>query len=266
MRFPQIKPWPIIIILFWGCNDGPTNSTNNIMRQADDSNMSDSLRAIYLDDSHRLAFRDFMASDSNWIDAIEIPETMVNMHYNGLVHLFNAQGIAAVDSVVDFVPVHTFPNPVMKRLLVVVDTSATWVVHWKRGESLTGNPEVDSLMVAYSLQVQQCRLFLGKSYLALLTTREYWNIAAIASLFSQIEGVEISEPDGYGGDGNDIVGSVKTEHVLYDYYLRWDDCPAGCTEEHGWLFKVSFSGEVEFVDSRGNLISDYIDWRNEHGY
>ena len=250
----------LLLFLFFNCDYDHSNSTMEYMINANDSSLSDSLKSTYLDDSYRLSLRYFMETDSNWVNVIEIPEDLVHVYYNGLVHIFNARQIPARDSVVDLFPIHTFPNPVLNRVILGIDTTSSWITNWIKGQRLTGNEKIDELMVKYNFQVKKILLFFS-TYHVLLETPYQINIQAIARIFSRVESVNYSEPDAAGGDGNDIITSRADDYVIFEYYLRWGDCPCGCTEEHVWYFKVSFDGEVKFLYSNGDPVNEYTPWK-----
>lgn len=218
---------------------------------AKDSNIPDNAKVLYQEDAARIALRDIHDIESIKETLVEIPADLIDLYYNGLIHLYNATSIAARDSVVAMYDIHAWPYPETHRLLVAVDSTKQWVNAWRNGQRMTGNSRVDKLMKRYDLQLDRYYKW-PWSHTAVLFSPSPINILALAKRFANIDGVGYAEPDGYIGDGNDITASIEPHYLRYEYSVGYGDCPSGCINRRYWVFHVDYDGAVEFVESFGN--------------
>ncbi len=126
-----------------------------------------------------------------------------------------------------------------------------WVQAWREGHTLTGDARVDALIRKYQLR-------LGRFYewsfgpAAVLVSDPPVNIEGLAALFAALPDVRYAEPNGYGGDGNDIRASRLRDAWQMRYSLGFGDCPAGCINRHSWTFDVTDQGSVTYRGSSGD--------------
>lgn len=227
--------------------DGPT-APRSIQSRIDDSNVPGALRAAYRDDAARMALRDLQASA---YDEIPIPADAVEPYYNALVAVYNASILPARDTVVDVYAIHTFGNPSTRALMLWAFLSETWVERLSRGEIPTGEPKVDTLLARYDLSFTGAHVLYQGDVLVTLQSAEPLNIAALAPLFRSIAGVKYSDPNGSGGDGNDIDGTIEDPRVLLAYSVGSGDCMAGCINRRSYRFAISRDGFVEYLGVSG---------------
>ncbi len=217
--------------------------------RGNDSQFSDSLKTLLKEDAAILALRDLQSDPATKETLVFIPDNLIESYYRGLVHIYNAVVNPQVDLVVNKYKIHTFRSPETHRLIVSVDTSKAWTKVWRNGERLTGNPQVDQLMIQYNLQLSR---FHSSFNFVVLYAEEPLNIFALSKKFGVIEGVNFSEPDGIVGDGNNIESKIEKTFISYAFSYGWGDCPAGCISRHYWEFWVMFDGSVKFVKSYGD--------------
>lgn len=228
--------------------DGAT-APRSFRSTIDDSLVPEPVRAAYLEDANRLALRDLLAGG---YDDIPIPRDAVQPYYDALVSVYNAGQLPARDTVVDVYSIHTFPYPTTRSLMLWLFMSEEWVLRLAGGEVPTGEPQVDSLLARYSLSVKGVHLLYEGDVLMTLEPPEPLNVNALAPLFRGIPGVRYSDPNGAGGDGNDIAGSIEPSRVRLDYSVGSGDCPAGCINRRFYRFAVNFDGTVEYLGASGN--------------
>ncbi|MBV6506485.1 MAG: hypothetical protein ILNGONEN_02062 [Syntrophorhabdaceae bacterium] len=243
------------INVFVSCTDhviAPVEYT--VMSSADESIVPDAWREKYREDAVRLALRQINAAGGPASDEVELPVDLVRTFYDALIQVYNATMIPARDSVVSIYPIHTFPSPELHRLIVVVDSTKPWVQAWRRGERLTGNPQIDQLLETFGLQLDYYYPGPGSPMAILRSTRPL-NLSALAERFTGIDGVNYAGPDGVVGAGNDIKASFYGSDWQLDYSLGWGDCPAGCTARHFWRFHIYSDGRVKYAGSRGTPLS-----------
>lgn len=77
-----------------------------------------------------------------------------------------------------------------------------------------------------------------------LRTEECYHPDFLVAEYGQIEGIIYAEPNGVGGDGDDI---FSTEVGYYTFKHGYGDCPAGCIYEDYWVFQVD-GGTVTLLD------------------
>jgi hypothetical protein len=244
----------LFIISCDSSNPSKNHDDNTIMIKADDSNLSDSLKQSYKTDAARLALREIHNDSLLRLSLIEIPDSEIENYYNGIIHIHNQNNIPARDSVFDIYNLHTFLNPEMKSFIVAVDSNANWTQAWRIGNPMTGISQIDLLMTKYDIQVTGY-YYWPYYHAAVLQTNEHVNLLALCSLFSNIQGIYFSEPNGWGGDGNDVDAIKNDELINFKFSLGWGDCPSGCISHHYWDFNVYFNGTVEYLGSYGNPIT-----------
>ncbi len=225
-----------------------------VISNADDSSVPESLRKAYFEDAARLALRKVNEAGGATREQVELPADLVQTLYSVLIHLYNAIGLAARDSVVAIYNIHTFPSPETHFLIVAVDSTAQWAAAWRQGNRLTGNVQIDLLMEEFNLELDGYCSTPWFPQSARLRSSKPLNIAALAKRFTGIAGIRWAEPDGVMGDGPDIRAQSKTTYWQLEYSIGWGDCPAGCIARHFWAFDVYYNGRVQYVGSWGDAL------------
>ena len=223
----------------------------SLQSSVDDSHVPDELRVLYREDAARLALRELQARPGGYGD-IAINAELIDTYYAALVQVFNADGLGARDTVVDVYGIHTFGQPETHRLLLQASADQEWVQRLVNGELPTGNARVDRLLEDYGLSLDwKYPLSTSNEMLIVLRSAATLNIAALAHLFEGIAGIRYSEPDGMGGDGNDIRAS-RADPILLDYSVGYGDCPAGCIGRRFYHFAVHEDGTVDYLGASGS--------------
>lgn len=240
----QILHLVLIVALAVGgaaCDTLTSNPPLEQITSPDDSELPDSVRQAYEEDAAQLAVR-YVQRRTPGSGAVELPDDRVELFYNALVHVYNADQIPERDEVVD---IHTFPRYNTHEVIVAVDTTVGWTEAWQAGERLTGQPDIDALLEDYELSVEY-KPSSAQSY-ALVRSETPINPVALSEQFESIGGVVYAEQNGYAGDGNDIEATVESDAVVLTYSRGWGDCPAGCIHREAWTFRVEGDGTVRFV-------------------
>lgn len=216
----------------------------------------DSIVARYQDDADRLALRKFYFNNLTYKDSIEIPQPHSDTILNALIAVYNALAIPARDTVVNQYNIHSFPDRVMNYIQVAADSTLGWMQQLKNGIIPTGNPTVDNIINTYHLNIDNYRTYSGLFYWhqAVFKSDSNYNMPPMTLLFNPIAGVFISEPVNTCCDGNNITGTIYSNHVELIYSIGWSDCSSGCIERRFWKFKVYYDCSVEFMGSYGNLL------------
>ncbi len=245
-------------ILFKGCDlteveysSGWTKGKNMI--PANDSAVPDSLKILLKEDAARMALRDVHSDPQSRQNLVILPQELVDFYYHGLVHIYNSSSLAARDTVFVIYKIHTIRRPETHSIIVAVDSTKSWVQKWRLGQRLTGNPQIDALMINYDLQLKK---YYDWSILhaVVLESPKPINIYALAKRFLPIEGVLFAEENHTIGDGDDINAIIEQEYLTVEFSKGWGDCLAGCINRRYWAFHVRFNGAVRFMRSYGDVL------------
>lgn len=229
------------------CGSGPTEP---LPLPVDEGELPAELLADYREDAARLAVRHRRTLDQRPLGDVRVSEPLADDLYGALVRVA-AFDHPASDSVAALYKVHTFPEPVLHRLLLGVDPDVGWTGAWRDGRRQTGNPDVDELLETYGLALERYRARDAGYDLAVLVSEDPLDIAALARRFLPVEGVVIAEPDAVAGDGNDIRAAAVDSGWRLEYSVGFGDCRAGCISRHTWTFRVGDDGAVTFLESEG---------------
>ena len=105
--------------------------------------------SAYVRDAARLAYRRQEGTPLGE-RTVELPLDLVDDLFNALLRVRSSEWGHKVTGI------HTTDRAVLlNEVVLVVDTSASWLVPWRRGARTTGNEEVDQLLVEYGLHVKE---------------------------------------------------------------------------------------------------------------
>lgn len=239
-----------VVALAGGIACGAAGPAEPAPLPVDEGELPAELREGYREDAARLAVRHRRALDQSPLGEVRVSEPLAEDLYAALVRVA-AFDHPASDSVTSLYEIHTFPEPVLHRLLLGVDPDAGWTEAWRDGRRETGNPDVDGLVETYGLELERYRAREGGPDLAVLVSEDPLDIAALARRFLPIEGVVYADPDAVAGDGNDIRAAALGPGWRLEYRVGFGDCPAGCISRHTWTFRVEGDGTVTFLGSEG---------------
>ncbi|KKK95017.1 hypothetical protein LCGC14_2677020, partial [marine sediment metagenome] len=164
---------------------------------------------------------------------IFIPENNYLPILNSLIAVYNAENLPARDLVVDTYKIHTSPRPEMQNLFIRVDTSYSWVKKWENAEQITGNPDIDSLMNMYDLELKNYYDWSIGQYVV-IRAKNPLNLIPLAGQFNSIAGIINANPSNWIGGGNDI--ELYGNRITYSH--GFGDCPSGCLGRIYWIFEV----------------------------
>lgn len=220
------------------------------MSQVDDSEVPDSLRALYREDAAELTLRLVHESVDPREQSVTLPPDWIESFYHALISVYEARDQAGEDAGL-IATIHTGPNFRLHEIIASVDSSADWVQAWRRGDVPTGNPEIDRLIDTYNLRLRSVSPNLPGD-VVVIRSETPLNTSALIEEFEGITGVVYAEPNGAIGGGNDIQAEVTADYIELTYSLGWGDCPAGCISRALWTFRVSPNGRVEYRGRTGD--------------
>lgn len=222
------------------------------VQYVEDVALSEPARSAYLEDANRLALRIILDEDGAASREVELPSDKVNELLTVLARVYHATELPARDSVVGRYQIHTRPPPELRRFGLLVDSLHPRFQPWRQGHRFTGDAHIDSLLLAYDLDVLKYSDLTYFQDEVMLQSGRALNLWALAPRFLEIEGVLEWEPiPTMGGDGNDITARRDGDRWTLEYSLGFGDCYAGCINRHYWTFRVYPNGRVEFAGSRG---------------
>lgn len=239
---PRVAAVLLGLVLPTGCAEvaGP-------VARRDAPELTDSLAAAYRADATVLAVRELRKTEP---EAVEIPEALVEELYQALAAVW-ALDHPARDSVVERYAVHAFPDVSLSELFVGAEGGVAWIDRWLAGESPTGEPTVDSLILEFGLRITEAYSF-GPQPLVVIEAGRPLNTAALARLLEPLPGVRYAESVGSGGDGDDIRAVRSDGGWRLDFSVGYGDCPAGCIHRRVWRFRVGAAGNATFLGSSGD--------------
>lgn len=222
------------------------------VREGDDGFLTDSVKAEYMRSAEELAVQLIIESDPN---QIEIPDSLIQVLYNGLIHVVNS-GLEQAQDVTTEYRIQARPQFARGEILVNVDTTgADWLDNWRNGIVETGVEQIDQLINTYEMGLKSySELHSMPRAMAVLKTARQINPLPVAEQFAEIPTLSGAELNYMDGDGNTIKVKVEPGAILYRFEYAWGDCPAGCINRHFWEFSVDENGDVQFIDEGGSAL------------
>lgn len=215
----------------------------------------DSVRNLYKGDSYRLSLRRIMNDSLVYKDSVIIPYEMVDSTLNSIISIYNATSIPEVDTIINLLHIHTKGYPFMDEVYFCADSNLQWMQRLRQGDTLSGNPELDSLIVRYVLYVSNyVDWTVFPFHVVSLKSDSLYNTFALSDRLNEIIGIFDAEDNGSEFDGNDITCIYNSNYYEIIFSHGWDDCMCGCMSRRLWKFRVYFDCSVEFVESWGNTI------------
>jgi hypothetical protein len=216
----------------------------------------DNTRLLYKDDADQLALGKFFRRNLPLKNSVLIPSADSDTILNALMAVYNATSLPARDTIIVRHKIHAFPHLGMRSLLVAADPNLGWMKELRIGRVPTAYLEIYPYIKDYGLVHGGYSEYKSFGYdIVTFSSRDNYNMLALAGLISSIPGVKYSFALGLGGDGYNITDSIYSDHVELVYSVGWGDCIAGCLYRRFWKFNVYFDCSVEFVNSYGDPLS-----------
>jgi hypothetical protein len=207
------------------------------------------LVTLYTWDVRNLTLRRMWEVQSPDTALVSIPIAWQDTVMGGLAAIHNAFILPERDSVFNLYCVHDLASSglfITKEIMVFVDTNYLWTDAWQNLITFTGNPQVDTLMTKYDLEVIEFYNF-SFGNMALLATDSLWNVYALTDSLEMIPGVEYGEPNQLIGAAGRIIYNKTGNERYYTFWFQWNDCFDGCDNAHAWKFKVYEDCSVDFL-------------------
>jgi len=229
----------------------------------------DSIRSLYKDDADRMIVRRAYRQQAYFMDSAEIPQGLSDTVLDAIMAVYNST-FPERDSVFDIYGIHTFPDYEMRQFWIMADSSLPWMQALSAGTIPTGNAPVDVKLNRYGMQHLSHWDWPGTSdrILTMEADTNYNLMNPVTADFVSLSDVSMASPNGWGGDGNNIWDSLKSDHIQLVFSRGWGDCPSLCIYRRNWRFKVYYDDcSVQFMDAyMGNAIFndvkevEYLNW------
>ncbi len=208
------------------------------------------LAAKYKEDAHRLAAREYNTTSRNSQPDMGLPQDRVGFFYDLLTKVYlMSEKDPEIPSIRD---IHTFPNPPLHNVMVVLEKDADFSRNWIKGQRMTSNLYLNQVMSQNGLRLSGFRES-GLGTTGIISSPNYVNTKDLAYILQGIDGIKVAEPDIVAGDGNNIEwGSEGKNHMALKFSKGAGDCPSGCIYRKYWIFYVQ-DGNISYVGTRGEL-------------
>lgn len=253
----------LIGLMFSGCKSnsgGQTGNTGNndgsgTTQQPEpgdliDPELGESLSLKYREDAARLCLRDELTRTRPKDADAFLPKESTDFYFKSLkaIYLHSLENGEVPDIVKD---IHTFPNPNLQEVLLVLEKDAPFAEKWKNGTLTTGNATIDGLTSKYSLTIKSYRDG-GLGPMVTLRSKVYLNTTHLSKELTACDGIRFAEPEAPMGDGNNIESAPGGKNAFgFKFSEGWGDCPSGCINRRYYTFYVSPEGAVQYMGASG---------------
>lgn len=270
MKKMIIKNYYIISIVFFltlqGCSE--TTQPEEIqpklpftkIAKADDSELSDSIKVLYLQDAATITIRAVIEDSSESLYDVSLPlDYMINI-YNGLIHIHSSRDLEDTLTYNYQHHSHFLGGEEAQQLFFRVDSTVKWVESWLNGNIETENSDIDSLVSEFNLDITSYGISASSGLpLIILETPIFLNTYALAKKFEMINGIISASGVRYASN---ITFSTNDtgNNWEFNYSYGWGPCGLSgyvmkCKYEHNWLVQVDQAGEVSLLESTGDDIN-----------
>jgi len=143
-----------------------------------------------------------------------------------------------------------FARPLyMMDQMYLQSTDPSMQAAWERGQIETGNKELDALL----LSLRPTKVEKAPFDLVLLWFARWVDIEELESRFAEFSFM-YSSPVCHCMDGDDIELLEEENQARLTFHLKWDDCQAGCLNDHWWEIVVPHDPDLpaQLVDEGGS--------------
>jgi len=176
---------------------------------------------------------------------IEIPENIRTGIFNALM-LINQSSIPEAQKVTNTLNIHTQQKPYyIGEFIVVCNKETTWTTSVKQGNPLTTSEEINQLIKKYKLSISD---YNENNNSFVVGACPYLNVSALASEFSRIPGVDMTELPEVGQLEHDIIAKYLGHQSWEITFIKYHtDQVTRKQEKKTWSFKVSSNGKVKYI-------------------
>lgn len=179
---------------------------------------------------------------------VRIPQVYIDTISEGLAAIFNATSISERDSVFNLYCVQNrngWPGDYV-GFIVKVDTSFSWTKSWQNLITITGDPDMDTILTRYNLKITNFYKWSFGNF-ATLSVDSSWNKFALINTIKTVPGVLSVEQNSVIGAAGKISYNIIGNTRYYDFYFEYMDCMDGCDAFRIWKFKVNPDCSVDYL-------------------
>ncbi len=218
-------------------------------------NISDTIASFYKKDADRLAIRRAYSSNSTWKDSINYNRTWSTNYQKALIAVHNATTLAARDTVIKIIKIHTLADPNIKAFYISADSNLTWMKNIRNNVFPTGNQILDNSITKFYFQKTEYDAWSNVPYHDVVYRSDTsFNVLPLTNKLFSLPGVVAAGAHGIALDGNDIFDSINVNFTMLTYTFGWQDCYSGCMKRRYWHFKIYNDCSVEYAGSHGNPV------------
>lgn len=264
-----IKNYHIISIVFFLALQGCSESTEPVeiqpklpftkIAKADDSELSDSIKVLYLQDAATITIRAVIEDSSELLYDVSLPLDYMSNIYNGLIHIHNSRDPEDTLTYNYQHHSHFIGAEEVQQLFIHVDSTVSWVESWLNGNKETENSDINNLVSEFNLDITFHGISASSGPLIILETPIFLNTYALAKKFGMIDGV--ISAGGVRYSSNVFFSTNDTgKNWVFNYLYSWGPCSitpvVSCKYKHNWLVQVDQAGEVSLLESTGDDIHE----------
>ena len=154
--------------------------------------------------------------------------------------------------------IHTYPSPSIDNLVLIYDRNVDWADPLRNGLTETNDVTFNKLLRKYNLFIERHVQWTERQDALTLRSRDPINMAAIASEFSSIEGIQETDLGIPKVLGSDIEASRIKDAWNLDYILRFGAWATGSGKSHTWRFQVTDKGSVTIKNETGDPVPKWM--------
>ncbi len=191
----------------------------------------------------------------------KLPSEIMNDIFPGLLSIYRSE-LGKAKLVTKSYKIHTINNPAVDRFMVRYKNTEKWALPLKMGHKETNSEEITALCEKFGLVIDVHDMWNEEINFFYLKANRPLNLAAVAPLFENIQGIVGSDLLISDNNGNDIVATEIEGGWQLDFLLKFDNCFERCEKQYIWSFKVteitSTGAKVEFLNEGGDEIPKWM--------
>ena len=222
-----------------------TSDSGEIIERGKENGEIDSL---IFEDACRIVLRNMESRTAAKSPTCYLVRKEIGLYYDAIV---KARALSREnDDVPDITHIHTFPNPNMRTIMVVLKKGK--FIEGEGKPEKTGFYDLDFVLKNYDLVIKDVKsMSIGQ--MIQVETPKFLNTRALARQIAEVEVVEFAEPEGAAGGGNDIkTGPGGKNRIAIRFIEGWGDCPSGCIHKRIYTFYYGPKGEIEYIGVEGD--------------
>lgn len=214
--------------------------------------LSDSQKSIYYDDAAYLEFIRLSGNPETAYSQVTLDKNEIDNHYDNLIFIYNNCFSVSNSFFENISEIHTWLSHTLYSFSASIDTGKGWVQNWINGGETTGIQAIDSVIKKIDLEVSNLHVRHNRIDVQFKSSIPINYVALIKKLEDTGE-FRYIEPDVVIGGGHTITCVSNGICQIYNYTLRWGDCPSGCLYSHSWIVRVADSN-VTLVEEVGDSL------------